>query len=312
VQVFTWTTAISYVGTVGSGVYPWGGMLEMAGFASSYIVTTNAAVARGADVYTLPFPYLPQEMSVYAKFVELGTGLLSLARLFGIEGGTGFFIVYGTITGYVVSHFNGVAAAGDRNGALASVLGNVTEFDAHLFSDGSTDITEAVNSVAAATSSQSSGVGLAASWGGASLGLGSSPGGTNHGFAAIQSFKIVARARTLSDMRTIARLPLGTAPIFPTVTIVGASNNPVITLYNSAGVAVASIGLTIATIAGDTLVIDMGQKTIKKNGVSQMAALTTGDFFAIDPADQANFGGAGPSINSSSGAITVSYRRSWR
>lgn len=170
-------------------------------FISSPIITTTVAVTRGADIYTLPFNYPPQEMSVYAKFVELGTGLLTLARLFGIEGGSGFYLVYGTASGYVVSHFNGVTSAGDRNGSLAAVLGNLTEFDAHLFSDGSTDITEAVNSVAGATSAQSSPIGLATSWGGGTLGLGSSPGGTNHGFAAIQSFKIVSGARTLAELR---------------------------------------------------------------------------------------------------------------
>lgn len=110
----------------------------------------------------------------------------------------------------------------------------------------------------------------------------------------------------------VNRLPLGTGPIRPVVTIAGASVNPTITLFNAAGGGMASLTITLTTIAGDSLVIDMDQKTIKLNGINQIAALTAGDFFSIDPLDQANFGGLGPYITTSSGAGTVVYNKTWR
>jgi phage-related protein len=108
------------------------------------------------------------------------------------------------------------------------------------------------------------------------------------------------------------RLPLGTGPIRPIVTISGASVNPIISLFNTAGVVVASITITITTILGDTLVVDMDAKTVKKNGVSSIASVTAGDFFSIEPADQVNFGGAGPWVGTTSGAGDVRYYKSWR
>jgi phage-related protein len=107
-------------------------------------------------------------------------------------------------------------------------------------------------------------------------------------------------------------MPLGTGPVRPLVRITGASLNPVITLYNKAGVAVGSITLTVTTIAGDVLEVDMDAKTVKKNGVSSLSSISAGDFFSIDPADQTNFGAPGPRIDSSSGAVTTEYRRTWR
>jgi phage-related protein len=109
-----------------------------------------------------------------------------------------------------------------------------------------------------------------------------------------------------------ARLPLGTGPVRPVITINGAATNPTFSLFNSAGTIVASITITIATIVGDTLIVDMDAKTVKKNGVNQIAAVTAGDFFTVDPADQANFGGVGPLIATSSGNGNITYFRSWR
>jgi hypothetical protein len=119
---------------------------------------------------------------------------------------------------------------------------------------------------------------------------------------------------TAGTALTRAWLPaaVGSGVLRPIIRITGASVNPVITLYNKWSVAVATILLTITTVGGDVLVIDMDAKTIKLNGVSQIATLTAGDFFSIDPADQANFGGNGPTIGSTSGVLSVDYRRAWR
>jgi phage-related protein len=114
----------------------------------------------------------------------------------------------------------------------------------------------------------------------------------------------------------INRAPLGTAPSFPVITIAGAAVNPVLSLYRYDGTLLGTLGLALTTVAGDSLVIDMDRKTITKNGASVLAALASGDFFALDPV-QAQLGlgsaaGFQGYVTVSSGAGTMSYRRAWR
>jgi phage-related protein len=283
-------------------------------FSSSPIFTAGATVTRAADSYSAPFYAVPQEMSAYVKSVELGTFAAAAAQMSITTSGNAtpqFRIFSGA--GYLVHHFN-TAGAGVVVSSLAGgpTKGDTVELSGRLFSDGSVDITQSLNSGAPTSGAQSAPLlPLAAAWAAQLVWL-NSIGNGNVGFIAIQSFKIAAKSRTLDEMRALVRMPLGTAVVRPLVRINGVSVNPVITLYNKAGVAMASITLTITTIAGDILEIDMDAKTVKKNGVSQIATISAGDFFSIDPADQTNFGAPGPSINSSSGAVTVEYRRAWR
>lgn len=108
------------------------------------------------------------------------------------------------------------------------------------------------------------------------------------------------------------RMPLGTGIVRPVITITGASTNHATTLFNRSNVAIASLSLSLVTLVGDTLIIDMDKKTVKKNGVSVIGSIVAGDFFEIDPTDQANFGGVGPFLATSSGDGPISYYRSWR
>lgn len=112
-------------------------------------------------------------------------------------------------------------------------------------------------------------------------------------------------------------LPQGTGPSRPIITVVGAAGgpvNPVFTLKNNAGATVATFGLTVTLIAGDTLIIDCDAKTIKLNGVNRIDLVTTGDFFLIDPADpQFQTPYATITIAPATGtSISTSYRKSWR
>lgn len=117
---------------------------------------------------------------------------------------------------------------------------------------------------------------------------------------------------TITLNGSVNRLSLGTGVMRPLLTISGASVNPIFTLLNKAGVTLASLSLTLATAGGDTLLVDMDSKTIRKNGVSVLSAISAGDFFSVDPADQANFGTPFPYITSSSGSGTTAYYRTWR
>jgi phage-related protein len=109
------------------------------------------------------------------------------------------------------------------------------------------------------------------------------------------------------------RMPLGTGPVRPLITLTDVVTNPVIELYNKAGVLQGSLSLAITDIVGDTLEIDSDAKTIKKNGVSVLSAIAAGDFFIIDPADQTNYGAPGPYVSGTGfGGGSVSWYNAWR
>lgn len=290
---------------------------EDASFPSSFM---DASVVRGADTYAIPFTAPPQEGSFYVKFVELGT-LAASARVFEIGSAAGAnpkFLVFSQGGFYTVFYHNGVGSV-QSSVVVAPTYGDTVELVPRLYLDGSVDIIQSINGAAPTTSVRSAGNPLPganplpASWAGQLCYLNSiGTTGAGVGLAAFYSFKAAAAIRTFTDMIALPRLPLGTGPIRPLVTITGASTNPVISLYNKAGVVVASLSLTISTVGGDVLAIDMDAKTIKKNGVSAISSILAGDFFSIDPADQANFGAPGPRIDSSSGATSVAYYRTWR
>lgn len=75
VNLVTGTSTVSYNGDGTSGAYIWGAQMEAAGFASTYIPTTTASVARPADVleYAEPFANFESVGSVYAETVPMHT-----------------------------------------------------------------------------------------------------------------------------------------------------------------------------------------------------------------------------------------------
>lgn len=110
-------------------------------------------------------------------------------------------------------------------------------------------------------------------------------------------------------------LPQGTGPVRPVITITGASTNAVITLKKYDGTTYGTLGLTISTVAGDSLVIDCAKRTVRLNGVNRLAALSSGDFFVIEPSTLANrLTGANPSyaVAGVTGTTSVTYKKAWR
>jgi hypothetical protein len=191
----------SYLGDITKGLYAWGGQIETGPFATSYISTTSATVTRGADSYQVPFTTPPQEMSVYAKFGERGSVQTASAGVFAINAAGGAaptFVGISTGSFYRSSHANPSTVTSTLG--VAPAINDVTELDARLFADGSTDLTQSVNSAAATSATQSAAATPATAWSGQLVWL-NSLGSSNPGFMALQSFKIVAGARSLTEMR---------------------------------------------------------------------------------------------------------------
>jgi predicted phage tail component-like protein len=275
--------------------------------------------SRTTEVYTAPWPFAPNvPLTLYLKYIEQSIDTVSQRRLLAI--GTTEpqpeFLLYATTT-MNFYHHNGTTAVSSA-AALSTVAGDLVELRAVVYPDGHVIIAASKNGGAEVVGAASAGQAFAGAWTVPQIRFGVSA----HvmGLIAFRAMRgeqslAVIRAATkpqklISDAITNV-LPLGTGPSRPVLTITGVAVNPSIALYNSLGVLVGTMTLTVTTVAADILVIDNDAKTIKLNGANRLDLLTSGDFFTIDPSD-ANFDGVGPTFTTSSGALGVSYRRSWR
>ena len=103
-------------------------------------------------------------------------------------------------------------------------------------------------------------------------------------------------------------LPMGTGPVRPVVTLSGATSPVTHNLRDKDNNVVTSMVIA----AAGTIIVDHDAKTITDDGVLNLNALTSGDFFVIDPADP-KFQGAGPSITSSGASShSTTFRKTWR
>lgn len=190
--------------TSGDAIDAWCGDDEDGAFPSSEIVTTTVALARGADTYSLPFTATPVEMTGYVKFVEKGTAQVTggVVVLFAnAAGGNPQFACYATGGVYHVYHHNGTSSV-DVALAVAPAIGDTVELVFRLYGDGSVDITQSINGAAPTSSAQSAANALASAWAGQLCYLNSiGTTGTGVGFIALQALRLIAGARSLTDMR---------------------------------------------------------------------------------------------------------------
>lgn len=111
------------------------------------------------------------------------------------------------------------------------------------------------------------------------------------------------------------RCPIGTAPVWPVLQIMGAASNPVITLRNAAGDVVTTMTLTVTLNSTDYLVIDCGAGTITKyaSGVATdgLPLLTAGDFPVLSPEDADFVTAAYPTLEVSAGTLLGAYHRGY-
>lgn len=190
--------------TSGDAIDAWCGDDEDGAFPSSEIVTTTVALARGADTYSLPSATPPVEMTGYVKFVEKGTAQVTggVVVLFAnAAGGNPQFACYATGGVYHVFHHNGTSSV-DVALAVTPAIGDTVELVFRLYGDGSVDITQSINGAAPTSSAQSAANALASAWAGQLCYLNSiGTTGTGVGFIALQALRLIAGARSLTDMR---------------------------------------------------------------------------------------------------------------
>lgn len=81
-----------FTGNGSQGVLIWGAQLELGPFATSYIATTTAAVARGSDNGTITnlasIGFSATQGFIYAEFMLAGVGSANVPRVFSFNDGT--------------------------------------------------------------------------------------------------------------------------------------------------------------------------------------------------------------------------------
>lgn len=174
-------------------------------FASSFIPTGGAEATRNADVLPFPFPARPQAMTVYVRFVEMGTSLIANTVLWYIatSGGSNprLFLRTGA-AGYAVSH---VTLAGAVTATLAAFpsIGDTVEILTHLNSDGSLKLTQSINGAVVSETSTTAALMLAQAWSAQLLWVGSL-GGSLGGFNAFRNLVFHRGVQSLETMRRLA------------------------------------------------------------------------------------------------------------
>lgn len=200
------TANATYTGDGRAAFGVFGGQIEAdQPFSSSYISTTAAAVTRSADSLSFPFTLTPQAMTVYAKYIDLGTSQKGGARILEISDVadvTRRFLLNtpGTLGAIQVFHDNGTASVAE--GVVAGIaVGDLIEARGVLNADGSVLLGVARNGGVESVSATSAANALAGSWSGPLLWIGGVNGSSNTGFAAFQAVKVMRGIMTMDQMR---------------------------------------------------------------------------------------------------------------
>lgn len=175
---------------------------ENGAFMTSVIPTTTVAVTRQGDNLLFPYLPLPQPLTVYVKYVEIGVQPISNLELVHVSNAANANPQLRVIIGggtYRIAHHNGTTqVTGNVTGTPA--VGDTVELRSVLFADGSVQIFQSLNGAAETTVSQSVANAIAAAWSGSQLYLGSF-NGANPAYAAVSAVKFAKGAPVLADLR---------------------------------------------------------------------------------------------------------------
>lgn len=158
----------AYAGaSTGDGSYVWGVQVEDFTAPTSYIPTTSAAVTRNEDLLYLPFTAKPQPLTVYMRFIELGTGLSGLTRgIFSLgESNTdSLFVLNDSANFYRVYHRRNTTDVIGGPPATQTAYGDLVEVRVTLTAAGVTQIHQTINGGAEESGTASSAQALPVDW----------------------------------------------------------------------------------------------------------------------------------------------------
>jgi len=199
------SNTVTYTGDGASYVDIWGAQLEEGSFASSYIPTGAAAVTRGTEVLSFPLYAEPQAMSVYAKFLELGavySTTNAAHRILQIsdssENDPRLLINNDGNSHYRMAHDPGTAVYSALT--TTPTLGDEVELLGELFSDGSVQLSQALNGGSVTSASRSTASALDTAWSGPVLWLGNLNGASCF-YNPITAIIVARGSHTIADFR---------------------------------------------------------------------------------------------------------------
>lgn len=174
-------------------------------FASSPIPTGGAEATRAADVLPLPFPARPQAMTIYVRFVELGTALIADARVLEIGASPSArprFVIGERLGFYRIFYQTDVSSVTSLL-AVSPGLGDTVELLATLTANGEVQLSQSVNGAAATSAAQSSAVALPPAWSDSFLHV-HSVGASSQGFIGLRNLVFHRGVQSLATMRRLA------------------------------------------------------------------------------------------------------------
>lgn len=171
---------------------------ETGAFPSSPMATTTVAVTRAADALSFPYNAVPQAMTVYAKFVELGTILTGTSSGLWDIGSSGDASLFCLNDGGTYGSINRTTASVAAILGTAPSYGQGTELRVAVAADGSQVLGQSLGGAAETTVTASANA--FAPFAAATLQVGGRAGGLQ-GFALFQSIRIAAGVQTMTTMQ---------------------------------------------------------------------------------------------------------------
>jgi len=179
----------------------------MAQFATSYMPTVAAAVTRKVDSLTFPVNARPQALTMYVRFIELGTSQLVNARVAALDSVASnaprLYFDVDASGRYAFVHQNKTTATAIIDAGNAPSMGDIVELIGHLNADGSTKIIQVLNSGAQVTKTDATTVTFATAWDGALI-VFTAATGTPSPSHALLGGAVMRGVQTLATMRRVA------------------------------------------------------------------------------------------------------------